>query len=385
MKIAIDKDALVEFTQRLVRIPSPSRQEAEISRIYAEELRSIGFDEVRVDAMGNVTGILRGDSPHIRVLFNGHLDHAEAGEMESPHSGEIIGGEPYGSHSPVIWGRGAVDMKGAIAAMAYAGKAIKDAGIRLKKSIVVTAVVREEEARGEGIKFLLDDSGVRADMSVSGEASGLDICLGHRGKLEYTVTTYGKTAHGSMPELGINAIYKMNDFISELRRSYRPPVHPVLGECTYTILETGASPGRLTPITPDKCWIAFDRRYLPSESEESVRMEIEKIFGALEERDPEFKATISNDKNFPPFLCDEREEVVRLMRRAREEVLGTDKAPRTWRFGVDGTFLHARGMPCVGLGPGIETFAHTPHDHVPIDQLVSACEIYARFITLAAG
>ncbi|UCD57723.1 MAG: M20/M25/M40 family metallo-hydrolase [Candidatus Hydrogenedentota bacterium] len=381
----IDKDGLVAFTQRLIRTASPSRQEAEVSAIYAEGLESLGFDEVSVDSMDNVTGTLKGDSPDIRVLFNGHLDHAEPGGMESPYSGEIIDGRPFGSNGPAIWGRGAVDMKGAIAAMAYAGKTIKDAGIRLEKSIAVTAVVREEEARGEGIRFLLEDSGIRADMSVSGEATGLDVCLGHRGKLEYTITTYGKTAHGAMPELGINAIYKMNDFISELRRSYRPPTHPVLGDCTYTVLECGAEPGRLTPITPDKCWIAFDRRYLPSESTDSVQEEIEAIFRTLQQHDPEFKATIVNDKDFPPFYCDEREEVVSLMRSARGTVLGKDKMPRSWRFGVDGTFIHAAGMPCVGLGPGIETFAHTPQDHVPIDQLAAACEIYAEFIKLAAG
>jgi len=381
----IDESGLVSFTQRLVQTPSPSRQEAEVSCIYADELRTAGFDEVRVDTMGNVTGIIRGESPNLRVLFNGHLDHAEPGEMSDPYSGEIISGEPYGSRGRVIWGRGAVDMKGAIAAMAYAGKAVKDSGITLKQSVAVTAVVREEEARGEGIRFLLEDSGIRADMSVSGEPSGLDICLGHRGKLEYTITTYGKTAHGSMPELGVNAVYKMNDFIAALRQNYKPPEHPVLGQCTYTILETGASPGRLTPITPDRCWIAFDRRYVPSESAGSVKAEIEEIFRTLEQRDPQFSANIETVKDFPPFLCDESEDVVTLMKRAREEVLGNTKDPRVWRFGVDGTFIHARGIPCVGLGPGIESFAHTPQDHVPIEQLISACEIYARFIVMAAG
>lgn len=385
MQIQIDIDNLVSFTRRLVQTPSPSRQEAEISRLYARELEAVGFDEVRVDAMDNVTGIIKGNSPELCVVFNGHLDHAEPGEMKNPYSGEIIDGEPFGASGPVIWGRGAVDMKGAIAAMAYAGKAIKRAGGKLKKSVAVTAVVREEEARGEGINFLLDNSGMKADMSVSGEASGLDICLGHRGKLEYTITTYGKTAHASMPELGVNAIYMMNDFISELRAGYNPPVHPVLGACSFTVLDIGAAPGRLTPITPDTCWIAFDRRYLPSESLESVRSEVESIFESLQKKDPEFSATIVNEKNFPPFLCDENEKVVLLMREARRQVLQNDKKPRAWRFGVDGTFLHARGMPCVGLGPGIESFAHTPQDHIPIDQLVAAAEIYSRFILLAAS
>ena len=381
----IDKEGLVSFTQKLIQTPSPSRQEAEVSAIYAKELEALGFDEVTVDSMHNVTGILKGESPGIHVMLNGHLDHAEPGDMEAPYSAEIIDGKPYGTDGPVIWGRGAVDMKGAIAAMAYAGKAIKDAGIRLSKSIAVTAVVREEEARGEGIKFLLEDSGIKADMSVSGEATGLDICLGHRGKLEYTITMRGKTSHAAMPELGVNAIYKMNDFISEVRKTYKPPTHPMLGDCTYTIIECGAEPGRLTPITPDKCWIAFDRRYLPSESSESVQKEIEAIFETLKHRDLEFEATIVNDKDFPPFYCDKGEEAVSLMRQACKDVMGDEAKLRSWRFGVDGTFLHAAGMPCVGLGPGIDPFAHTPQDHVPVDHLTAACEIYAQMIKLAAG
>lgn len=73
------------------------------------------------------------------------------------------------------------------------------------------------------------------------------------------------------------------------------------------------------------------------------------------------------------------------MSRARKKVLGDNRKPRTWRFGVDGTFINARGMPCVGLGPGIDSFAHAPQDHIPIDQLISACGIYAEFIVAAAG
>ena len=159
-----------------------------------------------------------------------------------------------------------------------------------------------------------------------------------------------------------------------------------LALCTgpATVLDLRGLPPR-TPITPDRCWIALDRRYLPSESAESVKAGIEDIFDVLGNRDPDFRASIVEDKDFPPFLCDEREEVVSLMRRARKKVLGDDKKPRAWRFGVDGTFLHARGMPCVGLGPGIEAFAHTPHDHVPVDQLISACEVYAEFMRLAAA
>lgn len=374
--IRIDEKKLVAFARKLMRTPSPSGQEKEIARIVAAEMKAAGFGQVRVDGLHSVVGVIRGKSPRFRLLLNGHIDHAEAGAMKNPHSGQIV----ERSGRKVIWGRGACDMKGAVAAMVFAGKAVMDSGVKLKSSAVLTAVSLEEPGRGEGIKRLLKEGKIRADMALSGEATNLQVNLGHRGKLEFDVLVKGKTTHGSTPSLGINAIFQMKKFIEKLQAAYALPVDPFFGPCTVTAIDISASPGRLTPIVPDRCNLVVDRRYLPSESAESVQRELEALIAAIKAEDPRFEAEVTLAKNFPPYYCKPEEEVVKLLQGARKKVLGEDGKFQAWRFGVDGTFIHRAGIPCAGFGPGNEDLAHTPEDYVPVDDLIVAAKVYAQII-----
>jgi putative selenium metabolism hydrolase len=379
--IAIDEKKLVAFARRLLQIPSPSGHEREIAGVAAAEMKAAGFRRVRVDRLHNVVGIIKGQNPHFRLLLNGHLDHAEAGSMKDPHSGKIL--ERDGRK--VIWGRGACDMKGAVAAMVFAGKAVIASGVKLRNSALLTAVSLEEPGKGEGIKRLLEEEKIRADMAVSGEATNLQINLGHRGKLEFDVLAKGKTTHGSTPALGINAIFQMKKFLEKLETDYPLPVDPFFGPCTVTVIDISASPGRLTPIVPDRCNLVVDRRYLPSESAESVKKELQGLIAKVKAEDPRFEAEVSLAKNFPPYYCNPAEEVVGILQEARRRVLGKDAGFRAWRFGVDGTFIHRAGIPCAGFGPGNEDLAHTPEDYIPVDDLILAAKVYAQTILDACG
>jgi putative selenium metabolism hydrolase len=381
MNIKIDEKGLIRFAKKLLQIPSPSGQEREIAKAVAREMKGARFDRVKVDDLHNVVGVLKGRSPHFRLMLNGHIDHAEAGSMKSPHSGKIFVREGR----KMMWGRGACDMKGAIAAMVFAGKAVKDSGVKLRTSAVVTAVSLEEPGRGEGIKRLLRKEKIKADMAISGEATNLQVNLGHRGKLEFDVLVKGKTTHGSTPSLGVNAIFKMKKFIDKLETAYRLPVDPFFGSCTVTVIDISASPGRLTPIVPDRCNLVVDRRYLPSESAESVKEELEALIVQVKKEDPQFEAEVALAKNFPPFYCSPEEEVVKLLQGAREKVLGGTGKFQAWRFGVDGTFIHRAGIPCAGFGPGSEDFAHTPEDQIPVDDMIQAAKVYTQTIVDACG
>ena len=379
--IQIDEKRLISFVRNLLRVPSPSGQEKEIAKVVAAEMKAAGFGRVRVDGLSNVVGVIKGKSPRFRLMLNGHIDHAEAGSMKNPHSGKIM--ERDGRK--VIWGRGACDMKGAVAAMVFAGKAVMDSGVKLKSSAVLTAVSLEEAGRGEGIKRLLGEEKIRADMAISGEATNLQINLGHRGKLEFDVLAKGKTTHGSTPSLGINAIFQMKKFIEKLETAYPLPVDPFFGPCTVTAIDISASPGRLTPIVPDRCNLVVDRRYLPSESAESVKRELEGLIQQVQAEDPRFEAEVSLAKNFPPYYCRPEEEVVKILQGARRKVLGEEGRFGAWRFGVDGSFIHRAGIPCAGFGPGNEDLAHTPEDYVPVEDLILAAKVYAWSIMDACG
>ena len=380
----MDPKRLIAFTRAIIATPSLSLEEEAVSLLIAEEMRSLEYDEVRVDAMHNVVGILESGQDGPALLFNGHIDHAGIGSMEAPFSAEIRDGAPHGVSGQVIHGRGACDMKAAVAAMVHAAGAARKAGLPRRGRIIVTCVAREEMARGEGIKALLD-AGLTADMAVSGEASGLDVYLGHRGKFECRVTALGRTTHGGNPGGGVNAIFKMTRFLQALQQDYPLPEHAFLGRASVTALDIDASPGALTPIVPDRCSAVIDRRFLPQESQEDLLQGFRDLFARLAEDDPEFKAEVEPMKWFPAMFTEPDEPVVQAMFRARERVMGSRGEPGAWYFGVDGTFINEAGIPCVGLGPGNEYLAHTPDDMVPVEQVVDAARIYAALMADVNG
>ncbi len=382
-QLRIDEEGLIAFCQKIIRTPSPSTQEELVACMVAERMREAGFDEVTIDPIFNVVGYLFGDQPEPELLFNGHIDHVPPSDIPNPYSGNVADGTKYGSHGPVIDGRGACDNKGAVASMIYAAEAIRKSGIHIRKTFVMAAVAREEMARGEGILRVLEQGRTMAKMALSGEATNLQVHLGHRGKLEFNIRVEGRTAHASNPSRGINAIYKMCDFIRDLRDGYRMPTHPVLGCCTCAVIDILSGPGRLGPITPDWCEIALDRRYLPEESATSVQKGIEELIDRRINLDPEFRARVELVKDFPPFYCSNEEPIVSIVREARRKVLGSLGETSVWKFGIDGTFIHRAGIPCVGFGPGDERFAHTPEDHVPVGDLIASSKVYAEIIRQA--
>ncbi|MCF8034931.1 MAG: M20/M25/M40 family metallo-hydrolase [Desulfarculaceae bacterium] len=376
---AVDSGQLTAFVQKLIKTPSLSREEAGVADLVEARMRELDYDQVHRDALHNVVGVIRGSGGGASLMFNGHIDHAGVGSMERPFSGEVIDGAPYGSPGPAIYGRGATDMKAAVACMVEAGGVVKALGLPLRGDVVVTCVAREEMARGEGIKAVLDQ-GFSADFAVSGEATNLNVYLGHRGKAELAVTTLGKTTHGGNPAGGVNAILKMTKFLRALEQDYPMPGHDFLGDATWTVLDIEASPGALTPIVPDRCRAVLDRRFLPRESRERIVASFQSVLDGLSAQDPEFRAELELMKWFPAMYTPPESPVVGAMLRAREQVLGSPGQMGAWYFGVDGTFINQAGIPCVGFGPGDEHRAHTPQDLVPVDQLAPACQVYAQII-----
>lgn len=381
---ALDPERLLAFTQELIRTPSLSTEEAAISRLISDEMRRLGYDQVRVDELNNVVGVIRGSAPGPRVLFNGHIDHAGVGDMPEPFSAQLLDGEAFGHPGQVVYGRGACDMKAAVAAMVQAAGAAKRAGLPRAGEVIVTCVAREEMARGEGVRHLLKN-GLRADFAVSGEASGLKVYLGHRGKFECRVTSHGRTTHGANPAGGINAIYEMNNFLSALQTDYPLPEHQFLGRATVTVLDIMASPGALTPIVPDRCGAIVDRRFLPDEDEATLLGGFRELFSRIQGKHPQFKAEVESLKWFPAMYTPPEEPIVRAMFQARERVLGAAGSPGAWYFGVDGTFLNQAGIPTVGLGPGNEYLAHTPNDVTPVREIQDAARIYLTLIQQLCG
>jgi putative selenium metabolism hydrolase len=362
---SLDQD-LIAFAQELVATPSLPGEERAVSERVAAKLRELGYRDVTLDEVGNVVGHF-GDGPP-RLMFNGHVDHVPPAGMEDPYGAQLVDGH--------LRGRGSMDMKAAVAAAAFA-VALLD--VRLRGSYVFTADVREEVDGPEGIQALLA-GGLRADCGVSGEATSLDVALGHRGKVQLDITVLGRSSHAATPSAGTNAVYQAVPFLAALEReAERLPSDPLLGRATLTVTGISSTPAGDVAVVPSGCTIRVDRRYVRDEGPESCRAEIE----ALVERvtaEHGARATVDLVNVYPLMATDPEQPIVAAAVAASEEATGRRPVLKAWEFGVNATFMNAAGIPSVGLGPGEEHLAHTPDERVPIAEVLQACRAYALLI-----
>jgi succinyl-diaminopimelate desuccinylase len=362
---SFDRD-LIAFAQELVATPSLPGEERAAAAHVAAKLSDLGYRNVAVDEVGNVVGYF-GDGPQ-RLMFNGHLDHVPPAGMDDPYGARVADG--------YLHGRGSLDMKASVAAAAYA-VGLLDAPLR--GTYVFTADVREEVDGPEGIQALLAQ-GLRADYGVSGEATSLDVALGHRGKVRLDVTVVGRSSHAATPHEGDNAVYRALPFLAALEReAERLPSDPLLGQATLTVTGIKSIPSGDVAVVPSICTIRVDRRYVRDETPESCRLAIEDLVGRVA-AETRTHATVELVDVYPLMMTEPDHPIVGAATAAVEAATGRRPALKAWQFGVNATFMNAAGIPSVGIGPGDERLAHTPDERVPIAQVIAACRAYALLI-----
>ena len=357
---------LVAFAQRLVATPSLPGEEGDAAELVAAKLVELGYRDVSVDALSNVVGFL-GEGPP-RLMFNGHLDHVPPAGMTDPYAAEVVDGH--------LRGRGSLDMKANVAAGVFAA-AFVDAPLR--RTYVFTADVREEVDGPEGIQTLLAE-GLRADYGVSGEATSLDIALGHRGKLQFDVTVAGRSSHAATPSEGENAVYRALPFLAALERAAeRLPSDTLLGAATMTVTGIVSAPAGGVAVIPSSCTIRVDRRYVRGETPESCRAEVEELVARVA-AEHGAHATVELVNVYPLMVTEPDHPLVHAASGAVEAATGRTPTLKVWRFGVNATFMNAAGIPSVGIGAGDERLAHTPGERVPVGEIIQASRAYALLI-----
>jgi putative selenium metabolism hydrolase len=362
---ALGRD-LVAFAQQLVATPSLPGEERDAAELVATKLVDLGYRDVAVDELSNVVGYL-GSGPPV-LMFNGHLDHVPPAGMEDPYSAQIVDGH--------LRGRGAVDMKANLAAGAFAA-ALVDAPLR--GAYVFTADVREEIDGPEGIPALLAQ-GLRAEYGVSGEATSLDVALGHRGKLQLDVTIAGRSIHAATPNDGENAVYRALPFLAALERAgSRLPSDPLLGAASLTVTAIASAPSGGVAVVPSSCTIRVDRRYVRGETPDSCRAEIEELVDQVA-AEQGTRATVELVNVYPLMATAPDNPLVRAASAAVQEATGRRPVLKAWQFGVNATFMNAAGIPSVGIGAGDERLAHTANERVPIGEIIQACRAYTLLI-----
>ncbi|MGM8212302.1 YgeY family selenium metabolism-linked hydrolase [Virgibacillus sp. W0430] len=373
---------VLAFAQQLVQIKSYSDDEEAIALCIEKKMRKLGYDEVIIDSLGNVVGrIGNGDTS---IMFDSHMDTVEANNVEDwivpPFSGEIVDGKLYG--------RGAVDMKSAIAASIYAGAAAKKLGYAADKTIYVSCTVNEEYCDGENLKHLFKELALKPNYMVICEPSDNKITLGHKGKAQMLIKTKGVSAHGSAPEKGKNAIYEMAEIIQRVERQNDHLMREEGSKGTLVMSKISSVSASLNAV-PSACEVYLDRRIVLGETEEMIKQEMDSLIegknatweiGTLHR-----KSWTGKDITYNPFhtawKIDEDHELTIACNRAYEEIYGTPPtAYDFWDFSTNAVTPVSMGIPTIGFGPGEHKLAHMDNEHCAVQKIVEAFQFYTSLI-----
>lgn len=377
MTITIDPTYLQEMARALVRIDSvnPSVSsggagEGEIAAFVAQEMAQLGLEVRRYEpepGRFTVLGRLPGRGSGRSLMWNAHMDTVGVAGMPQPFSARIENGRLYG--------RGAYDMKGSLAAQLAAVRALRQAGIVLAGDLFVAAVADEEYA-SIGTQDLLRH--VRPDGAIVTEPTSLQPCVAHKGFVWPEITTIGRAAHGSRPRLGIDANMHMGRVLSELEKLGQElqarPGHPLVGPPSlHAALLAG---GTDFSTYAAKCTLRVERRTIPGETAAAVEGEIQAILDRLAANDPRFHARLELLLARDPFEAQPGSAIAPAVERAAAAVLGAAPPRIGESFWMDSAFLGAAGVDTVIIGPSGEG-AHAIEEWVDLDSLARLASVLA--------
>lgn len=417
------RDDMARFLRDMIAIPSESCHEADVIHRIKQELESLGYDKVEIDGLGNVIGWL-GEGEKI-IAIDSHIDTVGIGNRDNWTD------DPYQGYETdeIIYGRGGSDQEGGMAAAAYGGKIMKDLGlIPAGYKIMVVGTVQEEDCDGMCWQYIYNEDKIVPEFVISTEPTDGGIYRGHRGRMEIRVDVKGVSCHGSAPERGDNAIYKMADILQDIRalnendaaddteikglvKMLDPKYNPehfadarFLGRGTCTTSQIFyTSPSRCA--VADSCSISVDRRMTAGETWDSCLQEIRdlphvKKYGEdvtvsmyMYDR-PAWTGTVyETECFFPTWINHESAPHVKALVDAHHALWGdqrlwADEAARKtregrpltdkWTFSTNGVSIQGRyGIPCVGFGPGAESQAHAPNEITWKQDLVTCAALYA--------
>ncbi len=421
------KDDMVRFLRKMISYPSESCEEKEVIACIKAEMERLGYDRVEVDGLGNVIGWM-GEGGKI-IAIDSHVDTVGIGNRENwTH-------DPYEGYETdeIIYGRGASDQEGGLASAVYGVRIMKDLGlIPGGYKIMVVGSVQEEDCDGMCWQYIVNKDGIRPEFVISTEPTDGGIYRGQRGRMEIRVDVRGVSCHGSAPERGDNAIYKMADILQDIRalnnngceestgirglvKMLDPKYNPdhyedarFLGRGSCTVSQIYfTSPSRCA--VADSCSISVDRRMTAGETWESCLDEIRNLpavkkYGEdvqvsmyMYDRPSWTGEVYGTEAYFPTWINREDAAHVKALVDAHVALFGDERigAPSSmatrrgrpltdkWTFSTNGVAIQGRyGIPCVGFGPGAESQAHAPNEITWKQDLVTCAALYAAAISL---
>ena len=379
-----DERSVVKFLRDLIAIKSVSSREEEVVSRIREEMESCAFDDVTIDPMGNILGRI-GHGNHI-IAFDAHVDTVDVGNAGNWTVDPFKGAEKDG----IIFGRGACDMKGALASIVHGGKLIKQLGFEGDYTLYVVGSVQEEDCDGLCWQYIINEDKIRPEVVVITEPTNLGIYRGHRGRMEIEVRTTGVSCHGSAPERGVNAVYRMAPIVLDIETlNERLTGEPFLGKGTVTISEIRSTSPSLCAVA-DSSAIHLDRRLAATDTLNSALREIRelpsvKTAGAevvvLNYSTPSWRGlSYPTQKYYPTWLLPETHPLLAAGVGTFEKLFDAKPQVGRWVFSTNGVaVMGMHGIPCIGFGPGNEVYAHMATEQIPVEHLVRASAWYAAF------
>lgn len=376
------KPAIARFLRDMIAIPSESRREAKVVQRIRQEMQAVGFERVQIDPMGNILGYI-GSGRHL-IAMDAHIDTVGVGDRSQWQY------DPYEGYEDeeVIVGRGASDQEGGMAALVYAGRIIKDLNLAGDYTLLITGTVQEEDCDGLCWQYIIQEDNIRPEFVVSTEPTACRIYRGQRGRMEIKVATSGVSCHGSAPERGDNAIFKMAPILNDLKALHANLADDdFLGKGSLTVSQIFfSSPSRCA--VADGCWISIDRRLTAGETAESALQQIRdlpavKQAGAqvslYDYAEPAYTGLVyATDAYFPTWTIDADHPACRTLVAGYRELFKAEPVVDKWTFSTNGVAITGMfGIPCVGFGPGHEDQAHAPNEKTWKSELVKAAAMYA--------
>ena len=372
-----DLDPCVDFVQRLIRTEGLPGDEQKTAELMRDEMEQLGYADVHIDAAGNTLGRIRGNGGSV-MMFNTHLDHVDVGDHDRwphpPFGGEI--------HDDCVWGRGAVDIKGPLAAQVYGvARLLRDA-TPPAGDVWVSAVV-QEEIGGVGARYLATQ--MQPPVVIIGEPSRNQLRRGHRGRSLLTVHITGRSVHASVPEKGVSPYDVLAQVLTRLPE-LEMATQEDLGASSIapTLIRTDQTSSN---VIPGELWLDCDWRHVPGESGHDALAKLQALLDDCLVEGTTAVAILPTERltswtgfetemegNNPAYILAADHPALAAACAALEPVIGTTESVGMWDFATDGGHFAAAGLACIGFGPGDEFLAHTVNEHVPIEQIATAID-----------
>ena len=374
--IRIDEKELLKVVQDLIRIESVNPELAwkgsgesliagHIGKYLTEMGLEVYYQEIKPSRV-NVVGVLKGSGEGRTLMLNGHTDTVGITGMEVEPLNPVV-------KDGRVYGRGSFDMKSGLGAMLIAVKSIINAGLKPKGNVIL-AFVADEEYRSLGTEVLIKD--FSADAAIICEPTHLKICIAHKGFAWTKVEVFGKAAHGSRPDKGIDAIVKAGRFLTRIENLGKDALlrkkHPLLG--SPSIHASLIKGGTELSTYPDYCLIELERRTIPGESVKTVEEEMQTLIDDLSSEDEQFKAKFEVSFYRPPLEVPKDHLIVSALTGAYSNTV--KQAPEFIGVGgwMDSAILAEAGIPSVIIGPGGEGL-HAATEYVDFESVVTLTKI----------